>query len=245
LPLSKPSPVLRKGYYPNIVIQNARQVISSVTTDNAIGGQNTTTYKYGNAKVNVKGRGNLGFGWIEKKDLQSNKLTRTEYSQTYPYTGHITATKEYIEANNTRQLLNEQINTYRDKSHYNKVHSPYLHRSKERSYDFNASDASSNSPLITVVTSQSNIDNYGNVGTIRVSTTGNNKIFSKVTKNTYSNDTTNWHLGRLSKAKVTHNAANTPSITRTSSFTYNSDGLLKRTTVMSGELLEASEALKS
>jgi uncharacterized membrane protein len=30
----------------------------------AIGGQNTTTYKYGNAKVNVKGRVNLGFGLI-------------------------------------------------------------------------------------------------------------------------------------------------------------------------------------
>ena len=58
-----------------------RQVISSVTTDNAIGGQNTTTYKYGKAKVNIKGRGNLGFGWIEKKDLQSNKITRTEYNQ--------------------------------------------------------------------------------------------------------------------------------------------------------------------
>jgi hypothetical protein len=28
-----------KGHYPNISIQNARQVISSVTTDNAIGGQ--------------------------------------------------------------------------------------------------------------------------------------------------------------------------------------------------------------
>jgi hypothetical protein len=62
--------------------------------------QNTTTYKYGNAKVNVKGRVNLGFGWIEKKDLQSNKLTRIEYSQTYPYTGQITATKEYIETDN-------------------------------------------------------------------------------------------------------------------------------------------------
>jgi hypothetical protein len=117
-----------------------------------------------------------------------------------------------------------QINTYRDKSHYNKVHSPYLHRSKERSYDFNASG---NSPLITVVINQSNIDNYGNVGTIQIRTTGNNKIFSEVTEKTYSNDITNWHLGRLSKAKVTHNAANTPSITRTSSFTYNSDGLLK------------------
>jgi hypothetical protein len=62
-------------FYPNISIQNARQVISSVTTDNAIGGQNTTTYKYGNAKVNVKGRGNLGFGWIEKKDLVFGDFT--------------------------------------------------------------------------------------------------------------------------------------------------------------------------
>jgi hypothetical protein len=51
-----------------------------------------------------KGRGNLGFGWIEKKDLQSNKLTRTEYSQTYPYTGQTTAIKEYIETNDTRLL---------------------------------------------------------------------------------------------------------------------------------------------
>jgi hypothetical protein len=41
--------------YPNIDTQNARQVVSSVTTDNAIGGQNTTTYKYGGAQVNVKG----------------------------------------------------------------------------------------------------------------------------------------------------------------------------------------------
>jgi hypothetical protein len=53
-----------------------------------------------------KGRGNLGFGWIEKKDLQSNKLTRTEYSQTYPYTGQTTATKEYIEAKNTIEANN-------------------------------------------------------------------------------------------------------------------------------------------
>jgi hypothetical protein len=49
-------------------------------------------------------------------------------------------------------------------------------------------NASGNSPLITVVTNQSNIDNYGNVGTIRISTTGNNKIFRQVTENTSSND---------------------------------------------------------
>ncbi|CAC9965198.1 hypothetical protein, partial [uncultured Gammaproteobacteria bacterium] len=106
------------GSYPNIDTQNARQVVSSVTTDNAIGSQNTTTYKYGGAKVNVKGRGNLGFAWIEKKDLQTNKLARTEYSQTYPYIGQITSTKEYIETNNSRQLLNSQTNIHQDKSSY-------------------------------------------------------------------------------------------------------------------------------
>jgi hypothetical protein len=129
------------GSYPNINIQNARQVISSVTTDNAIGGQNTTTYQYGKAKVNIKGRGNLGFGWIEKKDLQSNKLTRTEYNQSYPYAAQVVATKEYIGIDEFRMLLNQKINTYRNKSLYNnKVHSLYLYQSQEKSYDFNSSN---------------------------------------------------------------------------------------------------------
>jgi hypothetical protein len=55
----------------------------------------------------------------------------------------------------------------------------HKYRSKERSYDFNASG---DSLLITVTINQSNIDNYGNVGTIQISTTGNNKIFSEVTE---------------------------------------------------------------
>jgi hypothetical protein len=49
--------------------------------------------------------------------------------------------------------------------------------------------------------------------------------FTTETINTYDNDSAKWHLGRLKTAKVTHGAINTPSITRTSSFTYNSDGL--------------------
>ncbi|OJA03350.1 toxin TcdB middle/N-terminal domain-containing protein, partial [Bathymodiolus thermophilus thioautotrophic gill symbiont] len=55
-PLTNPSVYTKgtNGNYPNIDTQNARQVVSSVVTDNAIGGQSTTTYKYGNAKVNIK-----------------------------------------------------------------------------------------------------------------------------------------------------------------------------------------------
>jgi hypothetical protein len=49
----------------------------------------TCDYIYQAIEVNIKGRGNLGFGWIEKKDLQSNKLTRTEYNQSYPYAAQV------------------------------------------------------------------------------------------------------------------------------------------------------------
>ena len=215
------------GSYPNIDTQNARQVVSSVTTDNAIGSQNTTTYKYGGAKVNVKGRGNLGFAWIEKKDLQTNKLARTEYSQTYPYIGQITSTKEYIETNNSRQLLNSQTNIHQDKSSYsNKIHAPYSSQSLEKSYDLNSGNL-----LTTITTQQSNIDNYGNVGTIKVTTTGKNKTFIKTTRNTYNNNATKWHLGRLTASTVTHQAPNIPNIIRTSRFAYNNKGLLKSETI--------------
>jgi hypothetical protein len=38
--------------------------------------------------------------------------------------------------------------------------------------------------LITVITNHSNIDNYGNVGTIEVTTAGSGKTFTKITQNT-------------------------------------------------------------
>ncbi len=213
--------------YPNILIQNARQVVSSVVTDNVINEKNTTVYKYGNAKINTKGRDSLGFGWIEKKDLQTNKLTRTEHSQTYPYIGQITSTKEYIETNNSRQLLNSQTNIHQDKSSYsNKIHAPYSSQSLEKSYDLNSGNL-----LTTITTQQFNIDNYGNVGTIKVTTTGENKTFIKTTRNTYNNNATKWHLGRLTTSTVTHQAPNIPNITRTSRFAYNNKGLLKSETI--------------
>ncbi|CAB5499092.1 hypothetical protein THERMOT_975, partial [Bathymodiolus thermophilus thioautotrophic gill symbiont] len=182
------------------------------------------------AKINIQGRGSLGFAWIEKKDLQSNKLTHTQYNQTYPHIGQVALNKEYIEQNGSRQLLSSQTNTYRDKiSHSNKIHTSYLTQSQKKSYDFNSGNL-----LTTITTQQSNIDNYGNVGTVKVTTTSKNDTFFtsiKTTRNTYNNNTTKWHLGRLTAATVTHHAPNTPNITRTSHFTYNNKGLLKSETI--------------
>jgi hypothetical protein len=43
-------------YYPYKNIYTPELLVFSLTTDNAIGGQNTTTYKYGGAKVNVSSK---------------------------------------------------------------------------------------------------------------------------------------------------------------------------------------------
>ena len=210
--------------YPSIDIQNAMQVVSNVITDNAIGGENTTSYTYGGAKANLKGRGLLGFRWIETKDQQSNKITRSEYLQYFPYTGQIKSNKEYIEQNGSRILLNEQINSYSSRLNNTKVSMPYLTQSFEKFYDF-----SSGNFMNSVTTNYDNYDDYGNFGKIQVTTAGNDKMFIKTTNNTYSNDTDNWHLGRLTLAEVTHSHSQEygESITRTSSFGYYDNGLLR------------------
>jgi hypothetical protein len=106
-PLTDPSVYTKgtNGAYPNIDIQNARLVVSSVETrTNLFNWKDATYYKYGDAKVNLKGRGSLGFGWIEARDdylddvelTHALKLTRTQYRQDYPYTGQVSSIEEYL-----------------------------------------------------------------------------------------------------------------------------------------------------
>ncbi len=47
---------------------------------------NSITYRYGTMRSHSL-HGNLGFEWLETRDEQSGVVTRTTYSQTYPYIG--------------------------------------------------------------------------------------------------------------------------------------------------------------
>ncbi|VVM21591.1 hypothetical protein BSPWISOXPB_5847 [uncultured Gammaproteobacteria bacterium] len=264
-PLTDPSVYTKgtNGAYPNIDIQNARLVVSSVETrTNLFNWKDATYYKYGDAKVNLKGRGSLGFGWIEARDdyldnvelTHALKLTRTQYRQDYPYTGQVSSIEEYLDnGDGTKQLLNRQLNQYKQRiSHSGKVHSVDLYTNRNDVYGFTSGDLIKSTAIMN-----SNIDEYGNIGRLSVAhykptvtgagATSNNLAsattvmypttnpmsvnFTTETINTYDNDSAKWHLGRLKTAEVTHGAINTPSITRTSSFTYNSDGLLKSETI--------------
>lgn len=57
--------------------------------------------------------------------------------------------------------------------------------------------------MLPTVTTSNQFDGFGNPTQITVSTGDG---FAKTTTNTYSNDTTNWFLGRLLRATVTSTA---------------------------------------
>ena len=71
------------------------RVVQSVVADNGTKtngteGVGTSTYQYSNLRASSNGHGSSGFKYVSVTD-PSNVVTRTTYSQTYPYIGHPTS----------------------------------------------------------------------------------------------------------------------------------------------------------
>ncbi len=68
-------------------IQIVTQVASSAPTGTAVNAKSRITYRYGEAKIQAKGRGLLGFRAITTIDEQSGIRTTTRYRQDFPFIG--------------------------------------------------------------------------------------------------------------------------------------------------------------
>ncbi len=80
---------------------------------------------------------------------------------------------------------------------------------------------------VSTVTTDSQYDTYGNPTRITNSTVDATGTYVKTTVNTYSNNPSNWLLGRLTRTEVTGQLPNGISARRTSGFDYNlTNGLL-------------------
>ncbi|MDV5168329.1 RHS repeat-associated core domain-containing protein [Photobacterium rosenbergii] len=97
----------------------------------------------------------------------------------------------------------------------------------------------------SVTTDNTDVDQFGNVGLVTVSTTATNPVtseaetFTKQTKSSYTNDTSKWLLGRLTASEAMHTdpAGNTE--VRKAAFEYNSStGLLEKEVSAVGTPLE-------
>ena len=113
-----------------------------------------------------------------------------------------------------------------------KTHFVFARDSDETSKGLNGADLGSAST--TIPTPATDIDDYGNIRKLVVDSSG----FVKTTDSVYTNDTSNWFLGRLTDSTVTSSAPSgygSP-IARSSSFHYDPiSGLLDTETVQPGD----------
>ncbi len=195
-------------------------VVSNVQADNGINGQRTTTYNYGGAKIDLQGRGFLGFEWMKSTDTDTSIVSRTEFRQDFPCTGMPTYTTTML---GTVTLSETTHSNFTDTTSANgRVHFPQVLKSEQKDFELDGSEVK------TTVT-ESTYDDFGNPETITVFTTGGGRTFTKTTTNVYTNDTINWFLGRLTRATVEHADGVNPVVTRVSGFEYDPDtGLLSK-----------------
>ena len=219
-------------------LPNRRPVplVATVQSDDGIGGTYNTRYHYAGAKYDTQGRGFLGFDWREKTDDETGIITRTSFNQSFPYVGRANTITRTL-ADGT--LISEVSNTYEDLvSDNGALHFPYLQEAIEKSYEINDG---SDTEITTVTKTFSDYDNYGNAQSIKVTTTGGGESHEKSTTNTFTNDSSNWLLGQLTQAVITHTNPDNTALVRTNEFSYDPiTGLLTKETTEPNDPLAVS-----
>jgi RHS repeat-associated protein len=229
--------------YPTRDIDAPIYVVSRIDSANGLGAcvpPSTTncyssTYTYGGAKLDLKGRGFLGFGTVKITDLQTGIVQTTTYSTTFPTIGlAIQQTKvcPHSVCTSGAVTLNTTNNTYEDVGLGSGTdgvarHFVTLTQSVAASNDLDGTamptttttdtydcDTMSGGASICAGTSPTG---FGNATAITVSVSDGS---SKTTTNTYANDATNWYLGRLITANVQSIVVGFPTLTRQTSYCY-------------------------
>jgi len=197
------------GAYPLQNIQAPLYVVSSATTSNGIGGVVTQNYLYGGAKVDLSGRGFLGFRWTQATSPDTGLTSRTDYRQDWPYVGLPATASKTLPGSGNGGQLDQVSNTYACTNPQSGAactvaignrYFPYLSQSIKSAWDLNGA-------ALPVVTTTQQFDNYGNPTQI---VSGTADGYSTTTTNTYSNDTTKWYLGRLTRSIVASTTPDAP-----------------------------------
>lgn len=202
---------------PALDIQAPLYVVSSVVSNNGIGGTATTNYKYGGLKADLNGRGLLGFRWMEASQVDTGITIHTEYRQDWPYTGMPWMIQKNLLGAGSNGLLSQKLNSLACLTVINAANStldinsssctnyapvpgkryfPFAWYSTEHSWDLNGAE------LPSTITSYKP-DIWGNANEVSF---WRDDGYGKTVTNTYNNDTANWFIGQLTKTVVTATA---------------------------------------
>jgi len=219
--------------------QAAIYVVSSASMDDGVGGQRVTDYTYGGMKIDVSGRGNLGFAWMESTDVAGGITSRTTFNQTWPYVGRAMVSERKL-SNGT--LIARSSSTWSNLYGAGSVFAPYSSLITKDSFEINDG---LNAPVTSVTTTRG----YNTVFTPTVLPASYQEtvteIFSdghqRTAVSTMINDVGNWIIGQLSSATVTNAQPGGAQRSRTSSFNYYPMGLGKDGLLQS-EIIEPGSA---
>jgi RHS repeat-associated protein len=218
LPMSNSSVYTRGtgAAYPVSDFSSSMQLVSQVSSDNGIGGNNSVTYTYAGAKVHHEGKGFLGFAKMITTDITAGLLTETQsgYNTTYYYPQVNTVTKKTTGATTIETSTNTWTQSVLDAT--NKRIFPYVSSTTQTNWLTGHS--------VTITTSS--VDSYGNP--IQVSKSYNWGV-TETTVNNYSDwiNTTDWLVGRIGSSTITYSKSGETSVSQAVRYTYSTDGTVK------------------
>jgi len=98
---------------PNAIdFASAMPVVTSTSSSNGIGGQYASNFWYGCARLDVQGRGFLGFVQQNVQDAQTGIVQTKTFDQAFPFIGAELQENNTVNYNNTTITLKQTNNTY-------------------------------------------------------------------------------------------------------------------------------------
>ncbi|XP_074649459.1 uncharacterized protein LOC141904717 [Tubulanus polymorphus] len=183
--------------YPNAQFNNAQQLVKRIDNDNGIGGQNVTDFTYGPLFINMKGRGILGYEWVEAKLPQSNEVRRDVYNLIYPLTR--TVAKSTINVNG--KVVSEKSQTF---SHRQNPQAGANNIQIVLDKIIQKVNEIDGTPIKVETEEFKNIDEYGNARDITRTISGGGVTFKQETNRSFLNNKQKWFIGQVLCLKVTH-----------------------------------------
>ena len=204
--------------YPLVSVSCPWSVVSRVSTPNGLGGQHTVDYKYKNLQLHKRGRGVVCFEQVTATDNTMGTVTTSNFEIVKPeIVPCLKSVKTTISGKPIKETVYTNTLRYNFKSGQKEVSFTCLPATVvERAYEYNTGTVTSET------TTDTQYDNWGNATKVTVKC-GTNTI---TTENTYSNNESNWLIGRLTKAVVTKSGGS-GSLSLASEFAYDgTSGLL-------------------
>ena len=210
-------------------------VVDNVSTQTTVNDSVSVDYQYGGLLLHKKGRGLAGFEALRTIDNQTGVITETAYHQHWPYIGMPLSTLQ----TKGSVILSSSNNDLKQLRTASGGVMPYIYSSSDKS---NSLGSDGNQYEISTTQNIFIYDNFGNVeeSTVTVLDTerNQNKLIT-TTANKYGDSILYQQKGRLTDTTVIKTLYNADviasNITRKSSYTYNTDDLLLKTSTISPE----------